>query len=438
MIGGGEIPRVWDLRETPIGIVAPPILVGGNYGGGGPPPATMVYRAPVVANNLGNAITTSSYLSIGGICSQSTTLAFCETPIRTAGTFKNFRLFIYANGSTTDTTVRVIVNGVATSASITIPSLATGLYEDSVDPVTVAVNDMICFEIIRGSAESIRITSYTLDYMTTEGKMLHISSASAGGVNNTGGGASRFMRLNGSLTLVVTEAEVENYVPCAMTVTSFSVYVSDNTRTTNSTVRIRKNGANSATSITIPFGVTGWFTTSTTESFAAGDRICLNVLNGGSSGNFVMRQVVTEVTPTVNGTIAMFSGAALINMTAANSPRNTVLAGQQMEASASATPSTDGRYKLAMRGAGVVQNLYCQAQNNACDVDTIYSIRSNNSGVGISATLPALTNGMFSDTTNTYSFTSSDNMDINVARAGLGAHFVGSASFQLTATQEAL
>lgn len=407
-----------------------PILKPGSAG------ATMVYRMPIVTflNNFAN--TSTQYYSIGGGGSATTTIANAETRINSSGTIRNLRVHAYSNSSTTTATVRLIRNGVASALTVDFTAGATGDVENSSNSVTVAANDLLCLEIVRSSAENISFSRIAFDFLTSDGRMLHISNAANGGVTTSGGGTVRFIKPNGIAVANTTEDPVENYVPCGFTVSFFAVYISANSRPNSTTFRVRKNGANGTISISVPTLATGWFTTTTTETFVAGDTISLYSLHGGSAGTITVRTYCFETTPTVAGTSPIFMGYSGVNLSSAISPRQSTLGAQQIDING--TPNTDLRFKLPMRGSGVVRNLYCQAQGNLADVATVYELRSNNSGVGISANLPALTNGLFSDTTNTYSFTSSDSMDLQMSRAGAGAHTTGTASFQIAATQEAL
>lgn len=397
---------------------------------------TLVYRVPLVSMHANLANTATSYYSIGGGLSSSTTLAYCQSVCGTAGTLKNLRCDNFSNSSSTSTTVRVIKNGVATALTLTVGAGTTGVVENSSDSVSIAVNDLIAFEVVRGSAENISFTTISVDFLSATGTMIHVSSASNAGAKNTGAGTTRFARPNGLNGLGTTENITQNYAPCGFTAKNFAFYVSANTRVNNTTVRIMKNTGNSAISVIVAAGATGWFSSGSTESFAAGDLIGLSITNGASAGNIVVRTFCFETDPTVTGTTPIFMGYANITMTSADSPRNSALAGQQIDINGATSPGS--RYRTIMKGAGTVKNLYCLSQGNAADVDTTYTLRSGGSSTGIVATLPAVTSGGFSDTTNTYAYSSGSSMDMEFARAGTGTHTIGSASVALEITQETL
>jgi hypothetical protein len=391
------------------------------------------YRAPIVSSHSGVVNAATSYYPMGGDMTASATLANMEVPFYLAATFKNLRCYVTANSSSTSTTFRLIKNGSATALTLTIGSGATGLFEDSSNSVTITSTDKFCYEVVRGSAENMTFTNMTVDYLTPAGSMKHIVTGA--GVGYANASQTRFNRPVGGITIVTGESGARSSVPCGFTARNLAVYVSANGRSSTSTVQIRKNNADTGVIISIGSGATGWFTdTSNSVAFSEADQITIGMTNGIGSGTVAFRTISWESDATTTGLAAQFMGFNGVNLTSANSPRHSPLAAQQIDITTSATAN----YRTVMRGGGVIKKLYCETNSNAATTSTTYSVQVGGSDTSVLAVLPTVTTGVFSDTSNTYTYANGDSMGAQFSRGGTGAHTVGSLSFAMEITSETL
>jgi hypothetical protein len=396
-------------------------------------PAGTVYRMPIV---MGTSFTNSGdrYISVGGTAVQTTVLANAEALWPSAGTLKSLRFYIRSNAATNPATFRLIKNGVATSATITVSTGTTGLVEDSANAVTVAAGDLICFEIVRGDINNIVIESATIDFVTTTGSMVHIANSNSGSM--TGGGTINYIRLSGTSVNRTTTGDVEFVAPCALTFKNLAIYISANTRTTNNTFRLEVNGSASVLTLSIPFGTTGWFSNNAnTVTVAAGDIVRLRFANGGSGGGITQRTCIVETVGATDGVNAMFMGRDTIDFPTASSPVYFQLFSNQLVNSAGTVEADNN---LQIRGAGTIKNMYVLGAFNTADADVVYTTRKGGASQSLAVTVPALTNGTFSDTTDTVSYVNNDSLALMVTRTGLGTHAPSAVSYEINPTIEAL
>lgn len=390
-----------------------------------------VYRMPIIASSSTYSNTATEYIGFGGILAGST-LALSEVLHLSATTLKSLRVYVRSNSAANDATVSVIVNGVASAMTLTITAGVTGWFETSATSLSIAANDLVCAEITRTDAGAIGIETLAIDNVTTNTAMLHIGSGNASTV--TGGGTIRWIRPNGSSTVNTATTTVQSVAPCAMTITSLAMYVSANTRLTNNNVRIDINGVSSGIVVTIPLGTTGWFSATGSAAVAAGDIITVRFANGASTGSITPRQLVWESVASTTGVNGIFMGRGSANFQSAFSPLYSAFA-QQLEV---VTGSVDANDRIILKGAGTIKNMYGYMFDNSADGTVDYTTRKNGSSQSLAIAIPTLTDGTFSDTTDTVSFVNNDSLNLQVTRGGTGVHTAAAISYEFNPTIEVL
>jgi hypothetical protein len=78
---------------------------------------------------------------------KSATQADQQWAIPSAGTVSDLYVYVSANASTTDTTVTLFKNSVATTLTVTITALTTGTFSDTTHTVSVAAGDLLQWEL---------------------------------------------------------------------------------------------------------------------------------------------------------------------------------------------------------------------------------------------------------------------------------------------------
>lgn len=116
-----------------------------------------------------------------------------------------------------------------------------------------------------------------------------------GGATNgiVAGGATRFLSVQGAGCLAIaTEAPVEHKTHSAGRITNIRVYLSAIATVGDPVIVLRKNGADTTITVTIPAGSSaGWYDLAgAAVDFAEGDRLAISCVNG-ATGNTTFNQI---------------------------------------------------------------------------------------------------------------------------------------------------
>lgn len=242
---------------------------------------------------------TTEYLFIAGDrASVEDTESDARQVVRVAGTAKNAFLYVPTNGRTNNTVFTLRKNGVNTSVTITVGSGATGFFEDTVNTASFAVGDMISWGILKGSGTStLDIETLAIDYETTTDGAIMAGTIGSGADIGLSSGTTTYMACGGGMKLDATELNHSMKARDIFTMSNLTVIVPSNSINNTTTIRLRKNGANSAIFITVGNGATGTFTDSVnTESFTANDTFNYQIVSAGSSGTLQLQQIAIWMT----------------------------------------------------------------------------------------------------------------------------------------------
>jgi hypothetical protein len=413
-------------------------------GGAPPPPSPTHYRAPIVctANAASFSSVASGYLPLGGQLTLSSILAESEVEMTSDGYFKNFRGSILANATTVptdgDAKFYVVKNGSRVAgAEFTVPAGLTGDFETSLTTGIPFTNtDKFTYEVERGTdLASISMTSLTMDMLTTDGRVLLMGS-SAGSTFPT---AQRFMRITGILGGSSTEDPTYAIMPTDGTLQGLKIYLSSNGHTGVKVLYLRVNGADSGVTISVPAGATGWRFTVATVAVNAGDRVDWRV-TGGSAGSCVLTTAQAFFVPTVAGESVILTHATAVGLAAATS-RNTPFGSMASTFAGTTTPETV--YRTILKGSGLIKSMYVRNDVNTATNNTTYNLRANGSNTSVTVTVLDATTApppvTLSDTSNTYTYSNGDSMDVQAGRAaGSGSITLGSHSFVLVSNLEVI
>lgn len=236
-----------------------------------------------------SSASSTGYANIAGSAvgsSPETTIANAKGRLRVAGVANHVQIYAATNGFTGAGSVNVYKNGSAGSGTASITGSTTGLFEDTTNSDTFAAGDDINFSWVSGSGSgSLVATQIACKYKptSTDFEMAAASNTSSGGGFNTTD--PRFQAFTGACEVVyATEASAKMKVMLALVIDKLRINQSANSSTTSVTATVRKNGSDTALTLSITNNTTGLFE-DTTHSFtvADGDDINLKFTNPNSS-----------------------------------------------------------------------------------------------------------------------------------------------------------
>lgn len=213
---------------------------------------------------------------------------------REAGTLSHLTVRVTGNTRTTDTTVRLRINGANGAMSVTIAGGATGEFIHATTTDQVAVDDLLNYAITTGSGSgSITISLIACLFTSSSGKHPLVIGQS-GGSATVSAGLTRNFFLAGDVNAVTTETNSQARPLSFVALSDFVANISANTiNTGTTTIRPRSSGANLGSAVVnIPAGSTG-FLSDTTNS---GSDLRTSALNyqmvvSGSSGSLSLRNL---------------------------------------------------------------------------------------------------------------------------------------------------
>ena len=274
-----------------------------------------------------NAVTTY-YVKPNSGTGANTTEANQKYRIRSACTAKDLYCYVTSNSiNLTNTVVTSRVNGAAGAQTFNIGAAATGAFEVSSGSDSLAVGDDFDIEIAVGTATGAIVMSRISCTLKSTNNTFHmLSGVHAGTTLAVAFNTTTYSAAAGDLTGVsTTESDVALYPRVDFTAKELCAFVSANTiATSNSTITLRDNLADSSVVLTIGAGATGIFTdSSNTATITAGtDEIDYKIVTPNTSGTLTLRwissigevaaEAVTVVGPLIhNGYTGhlLFSGA---------------------------------------------------------------------------------------------------------------------------------
>lgn len=234
-----------------------------------------------------------------------------------------------------------------------------------------------------------------------------INAASATRYSSFAGGDDR----SGATTAANTQIRM----PVAGVASSLGARITANSRSTSTTLRFNKNGANGNQLITVAAGATGWFEdTSNTDSIAAADLVCFSTISGTGTGTITASvcQFVFEATAG-NKQVWAYEGPGSYNQTA--TPTYIGING--------GTATTNESQQQAMVGdSGVWSNLAVYINSNTLTLATAtFRSRVNGANGNQVIAVAAGATGWFEDTTNSDTLAAGDLICVSKVGSGTGS-----------------
>jgi hypothetical protein len=218
----------------------------------------------------------SYWMALGGFIDVSTaTESLAQINMLKAGTLTNMLINVVSNSAGTGSTLISRVGGAAGNLTLTVAAAGTGIVEDTTHTDTVSVNDLRNLQLTITSGTTIAIITQAVDFTSTNGDSMAVSSEPGGSTLTTtfAANASGYVPFGGDLTHDATEAHAQITARDAFTASNLSINVQTNTVTASSTLTYRINTANGNQIITIGSSTTGLLsdTTDTDTTTATSD-----------------------------------------------------------------------------------------------------------------------------------------------------------------------
>lgn len=203
-------------------------------------------------------------------------------------TVRNLWINVLSNPRTSDTTITIRKNNSSTSITKVIGAGVVGFLEDIVNSESFAVGDTISFQNISGAGTETLTLIIGCEIISSGSSYLGGGGSSTQTLN---AGLSTFIAVGG-ITRDATEDNTKQKARLPFDISEMTMNVTANTITDNSTFTLRKNGVDTALSITYASGETGFKTDSVdTISFLETDDMSIGVNTGATGTSMTLRQI---------------------------------------------------------------------------------------------------------------------------------------------------
>jgi hypothetical protein len=250
--------------------------------------STTVYFT--IANLRGNA---------GSLTSETTQ----RTKSRGSGTLKNLFVFISTNTRTTTTTIKSRKNAADGNLTVSVGSTTTGIFEDTTNSDTIAIDDIIDWAIVLGSdgSHNLVIDEIASDIITSDSTYLFLSKATvtlftATSYSSIGG------LITGGATRSTEDPAKNKFNNSGGTLSKLSVQIATNSFSTTSSCTTRINGSNGNLTVSIPTVSTGFFDdTTNSDTIAINDDVNYIWISPSEFAELVANSISLLLTPAGGG-----------------------------------------------------------------------------------------------------------------------------------------
>lgn len=202
----------------------------------------------------------------------------------------------------------------------------------------------------------------------------------------------------------ITESYVQNRITRAGVLSGMRVIASINARSTSTTIRLRKNGANGNQTVSFGAGVTGvQEDLLNTDTVAVGDKVSVSVALGSGTGNFALALVQLTFTDDAGATSCLYVMSQPAQNYTTNGTQYTGFHGGPTSsfnyAYANSAPF-DAGWRFYARSAGVFRDFRVAVPVNTSNGVCTATLVKNGSDTAVVISIPAGTSGDFLDETN--------------------------------------
>lgn len=307
-------------------------------------------------SGAGSAFSTASSTVYYGCGTANGTTTESRTQARAMEgcTLSNFQVYVDANARTTSCTIGTRKNGANGGQSVTVTAGSTGLFEDTTGSDTLAAGDLFNFRITSGAGtETLTWRMMTARYVSANPNCsLLVSSAQA--VALAAGATTYFAASGYGQGAGATEATHQAVMPFPGTIAKAGVYVSANASTADTTWVMRKNGADTAVTVTVTALTTGSFV-DTTHSFAVARGDLVNwKASGAATGTVTLGSLTALLTAdAVLTATGLDIGSPVLGSPAVTQVHSVAATGLAVGSPAFGTPALTQVHSLAATGLDV-------------------------------------------------------------------------------------
>lgn len=213
---------------------------------------------------------------------------------------------------------------------------------------------------------------------------------------------------SGGLPFGTVENNYKHRVGKAVTLSKFGLHINSNARSTNTIFRLRKNGANGNSIITVGSGASGFFEdASNTDSISAGDDINGSVTTSTGGGAIVVDGVRAALATASGGFCTFFTCTP--NSIAPSFSTNSARFYNALSGALGINYSTtEADKQVIVRCSGVFRRMFLTVASNTRITNTVFSFRKNGADGSQSITVSGGATGFFEDASNSDSVASGD------------------------------
>lgn len=378
-------------------------------------------KSLIVAAQVASASSTAGtvgYWTVIGFTDKTTSTTDKEMPINRNGILS--KLSIHVNSSSVaggSVTFTLMKNGSPTALTVTTPNPPTAAtyYEDLTHTVTVAAGDKFMLKADPGSTtgthniahvqmlfEPDDIATKTVSFFGgAHGSSRTLSTAST----------SYFYPITTYLdALTTTENICQIEMRVSGTFKNLAANVLSNARTTDTTITLRKNGADGGLILTyLGTGSQFGYKADTTNSVSvvAGDLICIKIATGSGSGNFNIATFNLEFENTDSPGVHFHMGS---NYNLIGQSRNQTLYGTLGGWTDLTTSETNFKMRL-VEGGFTARNLGVRISANAVASASTFLLRKTAADTALVVSIGSTTADWLEDTTHSVALSSGDEIN---------------------------
>ena len=372
--------------------------------------ATTRYWAPTSGNQM-----------VTFTATESVSLASTERAL----TFSKLYVYLKTNTKTTSNpTITFRNNGANGNITISIPFGSTGIFSNTANTDVVAAGSTFTLACAYNSGTGTLVFSnfsIVADYTGTES--IAIFQCSPGATFS----GTAYVPIAGYSAGNATEAQAQVKLPKAGVIRNGVWRITSNSRDGDSTLTLRLNGVDTTLVVTALDSTTGTFKDTThSVTIAADDLVCWKSIRGGSGGGISQASAQCEF-ETTSDTFPVTCEQSVTLAPGGATSYYQYIGGE--------TPSTytDTDTKVDFNLSGYsADNLRVYVQTNTIASTTNMYLRKNGSDTAVTVAITASTTGHFSDTTNSVSISSGDDLNYRVAAGGSGSLLIRRATLNFT------
>jgi hypothetical protein len=360
------------------------------------------------SNAITSTANTTQYWAVVGPMAVDTTAANKQIVIRPACIISDFFVYMDANSVNASTTISSYKNSGVGNCTVSVPTTATGVFNDNTNTDSLTSGDKLCIQTVPGAGSTGVIVPAVFSFLLlcNDGSGDTVSRLSCRWETAISASATTYyFPLSGFATGTANTTETNFKVRQKRggTIKNLAVNVSANSRVTDTTVRSRKNGGNGSCVVTLTALTTGFFAdTTNSDTIAVGDDSNYSVTTGAETITTITIQDIGASFHTTDG----YGECCVFHMTgtavADAATRYFPISGRAAARTTSLVCETKTRAALTF------STLNCFISQN--DVTSPSTLTLEKGGVDTAAvvSITASTTGYFEYTASTIAFTSTE------------------------------